>query len=123
MEQSSKIVDKVASSQPSMPDWDQFQTKIQHLRERKVSGVRRTRRHFVIDEKFGDVYFTLREAQCMAQIMRGRTIKSTAIFLGLSPRTVEYYLKNMKAKLKCRTKSELMQLIADSDFMDIIGKF
>lgn len=75
------------------------------------------RRHFRIGKKFGDLYFTFREAQCMAQIMRGKTIKSTAHYLGLSPRTVEYYLKNMKSKLKCRTKSELMQIIADSDFM------
>ncbi len=122
MEQSSKIVDNLCLSQPSMPDWDKFQVKLQKIKaDRHPTQI--TRRHFKIDARYGDVYFTLREAQCMAQIMRGRTVKSTALFLGLSPRTVEYYLKNMKAKMKCRTKSELMQLIADTEFMTTIGRF
>lgn len=80
------------------------------------------RRHYPINlEGYDDsAYFTYREAQCMAQIMRGKTIKASAQAIGLSPRTVEYYLKNMKAKFKCRTKSELMQLISLSDFMHLI---
>lgn len=81
------------------------------------------RKHYLIDENDASAYFTYREAQCMAQIMRGKTIKAAAQAIGLSPRTVEYYLKNMKAKFKCRTKSELMQLISLTDFMNLIHDF
>ena len=83
--------------------------------------VRLPKRHYIIDsKKFPGVYFTYRETQCMTELMRGKTIKSTGETLGLSPRTVEYYLKNMKSKLKCRTKSELMQLIAGSEMVKLL---
>lgn len=81
------------------------------------------RRHYYLNDHDKSAYFTYREAQCMAQIMRGKTIKASAQAIGLSPRTVEYYLKNMKAKFKCRTKSELMQLISLTDFMKLIHDF
>ena len=91
--------------------------------EAKQEQVRLPRRHYVVDaDLFPGVYFTYREAQCMAELMCGKTIKATGESLGLSPRTVEYYLKNMKSKLKCRTKSELMQIIARSSVMNILHK-
>ncbi len=123
MEHPSKIEEKVVQSQPSIPDWDRLQGKVRRLRGNQQRQFKHVRRHFYIDPKFGDVYFTLREAQCMAQLMRGKTVKAVAQFLGLSPRNVEYYLKNMKAKLKCHSKSELMQVIADTQFMALIGSF
>jgi len=67
--------------------------------------------------KYGDLYFTKREAECMLWLLRGKTIGGVALVLKLSPRTVEYYIKNMKNKLGCRTKFELIDLIYASEFM------
>lgn len=67
--------------------------------------------------KYGDLYFTRREAECMLWLLRGKTINGVAVVLKLSPRTVEYYIKNMKNKLGCRTKFELIELIYASEFM------
>lgn len=67
--------------------------------------------------KYGDLYFTRRESECMLWLLRGKTINGVAIVLKLSPRTVEYYIKNMKNKLGCRTKFELIDLIYTSEFM------
>lgn len=67
--------------------------------------------------KHGDLYFTRREAECMLWLLRGKTIHGVALVLKLSPRTVEYYIKNMKNKLGCRTKFELIDLIYASEFM------
>jgi DNA-binding CsgD family transcriptional regulator len=65
-------------------------------------------------------YFTKREAECMVLLLRGKTINSVANILKLSPRTVEYYIKNMKSKLGCRTKFELIDLVYASEFMNNI---
>lgn len=54
------------------------------------------------------IYLTKRETECMTHLIEGKTIKLTAESLGLSDRTVEYYLNNIKAKLQCRTKNELV---------------
>ena len=68
--------------------------------------------------KHGSAYFTRREAECMVLLLKGKTISGVAKILKLSPRTVEYYIKNMKSKLGCRTKYELIDLVYASDFMN-----
>ena len=78
---------------------------------------RRKLKMYSLGEKFKGIHFSRREAECMAHFLRGRTVRSAADKLDLSPRTVEFYLRNMKRKLNCRTKSELIELISDSDFM------
>lgn len=72
-----------------------------------------------LGEKFKDVYFTKREADCMTRLLRGKTIEGVAKELDLSPRTVEFYIKNMKKKLNCKTKFELIDLVLESDFLRI----
>ncbi|CAL7961747.1 hypothetical protein GAMM_250068 [Gammaproteobacteria bacterium] len=56
----------------------------------------------------------------MVWLLKGKTINSIAVLLDLSPRTVEYYIKNMKAKIGCRTKFELIDLVYASDFMESV---
>ena len=56
----------------------------------------------------------------MVHILKGKTISKVAVILELSPRTVEFYLKKMKSKLDCRTKSELMEKVLESDFLSHI---
>jgi DNA-binding CsgD family transcriptional regulator len=64
-----------------------------------------------------NVYFTNREAEVMVQLLQGKTLNAAAAILKLSPRTIEFYVKNMKTKLACRTKSELIGKIFASDFV------
>lgn len=71
---------------------------------------------YTLGDKYKGVYLTQREAECVVQLMRGVTIAEAARVLNLSPRTVEFYLKNIKVKLKCRKKSELIECIRSSDF-------
>lgn len=80
------------------------------LPEKRVLAV------YKLGAKYGDMYFTKREAECMVWLLRGKTINSVAAILELSPRTVEYYLKNMKTKVGCRTKFELIDLVYASEF-------
>lgn len=81
---------------------------------------RRILRIYSLGTKYGTKYFTQREAECMAWLLKGKTINRIAQTLRLSPRTVEYYVKNMKIKVGCRTKFELIDLISESDFVKAI---
>lgn len=49
-----------------------------------------------------------RQIQCAEYLLNGRTAKETGELLGLSVRTVEYYLGNIKSKLECKNKTELI---------------
>ena len=51
---------------------------------------------------------TKRQMQCAEYLLSGMTATEIANELGLSRRTVEYYLANIKSKLKCSNKVELI---------------
>lgn len=68
---------------------------------------------FLPGSTFDDIYFSRRETQCLYHLARGKTAKQIANILGLSPRTIEHYLENIKKKMKVRSKSELLEKIFD----------
>jgi DNA-binding CsgD family transcriptional regulator len=50
-----------------------------------------------------------REMECVGQLCKGKTMKGIASYLSISPRTVETHLRNIKYKLKCNYKSEIIE--------------
>lgn len=48
-----------------------------------------------------------REKECIKLLVKGKSTKEIATLLGLSPRTVEHYLENIKNKFNCLYKNEL----------------
>ncbi len=58
-----------------------------------------------------DAYFSKQEIKCLRLLIAGRTIKLIGQQMELSPRTVEYYLNNIKHKLNVKTKSELIEKV------------
>ena len=54
------------------------------------------------------VQLTKRQADCLFYLTRGMTSKQIAKQLQLSPKTIEHYLINVKAKLDCNNRAELI---------------
>lgn len=54
------------------------------------------------------VNFSNRELECMRELCKGKTMKAIASHFGISPRTVESHLRNIKCKLQCNYKSEII---------------
>lgn len=75
------------------------------------------RKIYYLGKKYDGLYLTHQEGECMNLLLQGHTIVSAAKDLNLSPRTVEFYVKNMKLKLSCATKKELVTKIADTEFL------
>ncbi len=59
-----------------------------------------------------DIYnlITPKEKKCLELIAHGYTMKNAARMLGISPRTVEQHLRNVKDKLGVNTKNQLVEL-------------
>lgn len=49
------------------------------------------------------------ERKCLKLLIEGQSAKETAIALGLSRRTIESYLENIKNKLSCWSKQDILQ--------------
>ncbi len=73
-------------------------------------------KRYCLGGEFGNKYLTSQEAKCMICFLRGNTVKATAEIMDLSPRTVEYYTNNMKKRLNCRSKSELVFRVIKTEF-------
>jgi DNA-binding CsgD family transcriptional regulator len=71
--------------------------------------------HFYLGTQHKGVYLTRREAQCVFYLLKGCTIKDVAKQLKLSPRTVEFYVKNMRLKTGADSKTSLIDIIIKSD--------
>jgi DNA-binding CsgD family transcriptional regulator len=67
-------------------------------------------------KKFGHVYLSTRESQCLHFFAKGKTAKMIAGILKLSPRTVEHYLENAKIKLNASSKAELIDIFLIQNF-------
>lgn len=81
----------------------------------------RSFKKYPIGESYPNLYFTEREAQTIFHFLYGRTTAQVAAILGLSRRTIEFYVKNMKTKLNCRLKSELICKVRASGFLDHVN--
>lgn len=92
------------------------QTLHQQLQAAKKLFFQRTPLHRVTLESntYNQVKLTQRELSCVAYLLQNRTAAETAQLMNLSKRTVESYLDNIKNKLGCNTKLELVKILASS---------
>lgn len=88
-----------------------YEDEIAHEKEK------RDLRTYYLNHPYSDVYLTRREAECLFWLVQEYTINETAFEMNLSPRTVEYYVKNIKIKLCCETKRKLINTILQSDLL------
>jgi DNA-binding CsgD family transcriptional regulator len=71
---------------------------------------------FVNLSRRSNITLTAREQECLKYLFLGYTAKQTGEILGLSFRTIESYLDNIKNKLGCFRKTEILtRIISSSD--------
>ncbi len=62
-------------------------------------------------EKKQNEKLTMRESECLMELIKGKTAVQIAESLDISKRTVESYMENIKGKLGCNNKSELVNKV------------
>jgi tetratricopeptide (TPR) repeat protein/DNA-binding CsgD family transcriptional regulator len=66
------------------------------------------------------IKFSLREIDVIAYVVGGRSTKKIAMMSGLSPRTVENYIRNIMIKLECNSRESIIDFIEKSDKLSAI---
>ena len=83
-------------------------------------NIRRTKRmRYYLGDASG-LYLTLREYECLQLMAQGLTMKKTAEILGLSARTVEFYLQNIKDKMGLRSTKLVLSRLSETT-LDLKG--
>lgn len=125
-DKASNLIKKAAGNKIYLPE-KQIVTSSRKLKNIDIS--QKTRSDFFkmtnIDRFFlfnqdENLYLTKREAECVTYMIDGATAKQTAKILGISFRTVESYIQQIKEKLKCSSKEELISLLIESNINDVI---
>lgn len=70
------------------------------------------------------VYFNKRESECIYLLFLGKTAKEIARHLNISSRTVEVYLNNIRLKLGCYMRAEVIaRILSNKENKQAILKF
>ena len=77
---------------------------------------------YEIDSSYPKINLSDRQAEILFFLLRGKTSKEIAKLLLLSPRTIETHIEEIKKKIKCTNKSELIEKAIANGFMNIIPK-
>ena len=72
---------------------------------------------YYLNPPYQEIYFTVREAECVHYYMLGYTLTDIALKLEISHRTIEYYIVNVKKKLRVHSKQELFRVLKQSRFI------
>ena len=75
-----------------------------------------TSKRYYLGNNFPGIYFTRQEARCMVYFLQGLSNQKTAQAIGLSIGTVSCYSINMRRKLLCKRKKDLIEKILNTEF-------
>ena len=75
---------------------------------------------YVLNQHYFDVRLTGRETECLFFILRGKSSKAIARFLNVSVKTIEYYIEQLKTKMNCSNKSELIEKSIFKGYLNIL---
>jgi len=69
------------------------------------------------DKTKKNIALTSRQADCLVQLALGKSAKQIANEFHISVRTVEHHIENIKNRLGCESKSELIKKAFSIDFI------
>ena len=69
--------------------------------------------HYTVFNKEQDIVFTEKEAACLKHFGLGYDTKTTAKLMGISPRTIEFHVRNIKNKIELTTLSSVIVFLEE----------
>jgi DNA-binding CsgD family transcriptional regulator len=79
--------------------------------------------HYTVDSTENFMGLSTRELECLFCLLRGKTAKQSGELLGLSKRTIEFYLENIKNKFGCQSKVELVIQATQAGYLNNVPAF
>ncbi|MFT3741825.1 MAG: LuxR C-terminal-related transcriptional regulator [Gammaproteobacteria bacterium] len=73
---------------------------------------------FGLGPQYPNVFLTEREAEVVYHYANCKSGRAVALKMELSPRTIEFYLKNIKAKLQCQRKQQLLEVVRKTGILN-----
>ncbi len=96
-----------------------FKTNHQKLEEHKKLFFKKTPiRHFILEqEEYRGTKLSQREVDCIYHLLHKKTALETGELMNISRRTVESYIENIKIKLNCKDKAEIIKKLKNNKYL------
>ena len=101
---------------------DEFMPSLKKIDQSLKVSADRANYYYLGAENNNPAKLSNRELESLFLQLRGKTAKQIAIALGLSKRTVEDYLENIKSKLGCQNKAEVLVTAIRYNYQHYIPK-
>lgn len=75
---------------------------------------------YMLGSKFESLKLSDRQSEVLFFLLRGKTVKKIAVLLGISPRTVDEYLEQLKHKFSAQSRYELIDKTINLGYLNII---
>lgn len=95
----------------------QFQRKLDGL---KISDRLRTtvKLNEIKNDTSNPYHLSPKQIECLHHVIRGKSYRQTGIDMGISKRTVESYVEQVKKKMACKSKAKIINLALNSGYFD-----
>lgn len=74
-------------------------------------------RYYYLSAHKRQFYLSQREHECASLLINGLTLKQMGATLGISERTVEYYVARIRKRVQCHNKQALITFLHESSFI------
>lgn len=96
---------------------DQYNDTVKKINLDEFLNIKHIKRFYIRDMPLlQNTYLTQKEAECALHYLNGKNARETADTLYCSSRTVEIHIENIKRKLQCDTKLQLIHLLINHVF-------
>ncbi len=85
--------------------------------DKKLDDHKLKPRTYILNDTFCPLPLTEKQAVCMFYLIRGKSYKEISVILNLSLRTIESHIEAIKNRMRCTSKSELIEKAIDSGFI------
>lgn len=69
-------------------------------------------KHYYLGGEFSNIYLTRQEVYALKHLAHGETMKEAGGLAGLSPRTIENYLNNVRTKMGLNKRHEIIKVVS-----------
>ena len=82
-----------------------------HQRIKRPHQSKSPPKRYYVGKSYPDTYLTPRELEISILLVQGNRYKTIAQKLSLSPRSVEFYIQNLRLKFHCSDRKSLIDLL------------
>ncbi|MGE3319388.1 MAG: helix-turn-helix transcriptional regulator [Candidatus Berkiella sp.] len=119
-EQAAKIIEKAASEPLVLPE---YMISPKSIKANALAEDIFSIKKYYFDDKYDGVRISNREKICLSHYLRGKSTSEIAVIMNVKKVTVDTYMKNIKTKFNCNSRSKLFEIFWDLGIFQTEGLF